>query len=171
MAAAPVVAPVSTQPEKPPEEDAQAKSGKLPPTAFWVGVGLTAALGGATLWSGIDTQNNPGPDRVREACKAGSPDCDSLYNEGLDKQHRTNILLGVTAGLGVATAVVGVFFTDWGGSKKSAAAGADKTRPQRLQHPAVGDGRCWGERRGARKVLASGETLRPRRWAAARRSL
>jgi len=64
---------------------------------------------------------------VREACKstdasgAHSPECDSLYNQGLDKQHRTNILLGVTAGVGVATAVVGAFFTDWGGAKKSSA--------------------------------------------------
>jgi len=119
VAPAAVAAPVVTEPAKPPEEDSQAK-GKLPPTAFWVGVGLTAALGGVTLWSGIDTQNNPGPDRVREACNAGSSDCQSLYDEGLGKQHRTNALLGVTAGLGVATAVVGIFFTDWGGSKKSA---------------------------------------------------
>ncbi|HEY0464497.1 MAG TPA: hypothetical protein VGC79_09825 [Polyangiaceae bacterium] len=115
----PVVAPVVAQP-KPVEEDEQAKSGKLSPTVFWVGVGLTAALGGVTVWSGIDTKNNPGADRVRDACNAGSPDCDSLYNQGLGKQHRTNALLGVSAGLGVVTAVVGAFFTDWGGSKKPA---------------------------------------------------
>ena len=119
VAPPPVVTPVAA-PTKPAEEgDSQAKSGKLPPTAFWVGVGLTAALGGVTLWSGIDTQNNPGPDRVREACNAGSLDCRSLYDQGLGKQHRTNALLGVTAGLGVATAVVGAFFTDWGGGKKA----------------------------------------------------
>jgi hypothetical protein len=119
VAPPPVAAPV-VAPPKPVEEEDQATSGKLPPTVFWVGAGLTAALGGVTLWSGIDTQNNPGPDRVREACNAGSSECQSLYDEGLGKQHRTNALLGVTAGLGVATAVVGVFFTDWGGSKKSA---------------------------------------------------
>ena len=123
----PVVAPPN-----PVEEDEQSKSGKLSPTVFWVGVGLTGALGGASIWSGIDTQNNPGPDRVREACKAGSPDCQSLYDEGLGKQHRTNALLGVTAGLGVATAVVGAFFTDWGGTKKPSpsAEEAAKARPQ-----------------------------------------
>jgi hypothetical protein len=118
--APPAATPVVAEAPKPPADSAQPQSGKLPPTAFWVGVGLTAALGGVTLWSGVDTQNNPGPDRVRDACKAGSPNCESLYNEGVDKQHRTNLLLGVSAGLGVATAVVGVFFTDWGGSKKSA---------------------------------------------------
>ncbi|HEY3253875.1 MAG TPA: hypothetical protein VGJ91_08015 [Polyangiaceae bacterium] len=131
-APAPVVAPVVAPPPK--DADTRPKSGKLPPTVFWVGVGVTAALGGVSIWSGIDTQNNPGQDRVREACKSvgsdgtHSAECDSLYNQGVDKQHRTNLLFGVTAGLGVATAVVGAFFTDWGGSKKPEAEQAAKTQ-------------------------------------------
>jgi len=126
VASAPVVAPVTPPPsDKPADDRAQSGSGKLPPAVFWVGVGLTAVMAGTTVWSGIDTQNNPGPDRVREACVpladgSHSSECDSLYNQGLDKQHRTNLLLGVSAGVGIATAVVGVFFTNWGGSKKSA---------------------------------------------------
>jgi len=134
-AAAPVAAPVVQPPsDKPADEGAQAKSGKLPPTVFWVGVGLTGALTATTIWSGVDTKNNPGADRVREACSsvdasgAHSTECDSLYNEGRDKQKRTNLLLGVSAGVGVATAVVGAFFTDWGGSKKPAAREAKKSR-------------------------------------------
>jgi hypothetical protein len=138
VAPAPVVAPVTPPPsEKNADEGAQTQSGKLPPTVFWVGVGLTAALGGTTLWSGIDTQNNPGPDRVRDACKpladgTHSAECDSLYNQGLDKQHRTNWLLVGTAGVGVATAVIGAFFTDWGGSKKASPSSeeAAKARPK-----------------------------------------
>jgi hypothetical protein len=135
VAPPPAVAPLVVAPTK-PADDTQGKSGKLPPPVFWVGVSLTAVLGGVSLWSGIDTQNNPGPDRVREACKtvdssgAHTAECDSLYNEGLDKQHRTNLLLGVTAGLGVATAVVGAFFTDWGGSKKPDSEEAAKARPK-----------------------------------------
>jgi len=132
VAPPPVAAAVTTEPAKPVDEDSQAK-GKLPPTAFWVGVGLTATLAGVTLWSGVDTQNNPGPDRVREACNAGSPDCQSLYDQGLGKQHRTNALLGVTAGLGVATAVVGIFFTNWGGSKKSEPSAEAAQKAHRLQ--------------------------------------
>jgi len=135
--AAPVVTPVTTTTAEPTaDQGAHPKAGKLPPVVFWVGVGLTGVLGGTTLWSGIDTQNNPGPDRVRDACKpvdssgAHSAECDSLYNQGLDKQHRTNLLLGVTAGVGVATAVVGVFFTDWGGAKKSNNAQLKKPAPQ-----------------------------------------
>ncbi|HET7542917.1 MAG TPA: hypothetical protein VFK05_23755 [Polyangiaceae bacterium] len=126
-----VVAPVTPPPsEKPADEGAHSKSGKLPPTAFWVGVGLTAVLGGTTIWSGIDTKNNPGADAVRDACKtvdssgAHSTECNTLYDEGRSHQQRTNVLLGVTAGVGIATAVVGAFFTDWGGSKKSEAEAA-----------------------------------------------
>ncbi len=97
-------------------------SGALPPVAFWVGVGLTAVSGAVTVWSGLDTQNNPGPNKVRDACQAvpQADDCNSLYQKGVDKQHRTNILIGVTAGVGIATGVIGAFFTDWGNSKKSA---------------------------------------------------
>jgi len=136
VAPVPVAAPVSPPPsEKPAEDNVQTKSGKLPPTVFWVGVGLTTVLAGTTIWSGLDTQNNPGPDRVRDACQplpdgSHSSECDSLYNQGLDKQHRTNLLLGVSAGVGIATAVVGVFFTDWGGSKKPDAEAAAKARPK-----------------------------------------
>src|SRR6187402_546329 len=97
------------------------KSGGLPPVVFIVGAGLTAVAGGITIWSGLDTQNNPGADKVRSTCQAGNTEeCQSLYQKGVDSQHRTNILLGVTAGVGVATAVIGAFFTDWGGSKQAA---------------------------------------------------
>jgi hypothetical protein len=58
-------------------------------------------------------------------------DCNALYQKGVDKQHRTNILIGVTAGVGVATGVIGAFFTDWGGSKKSAPDAEQAARAQK----------------------------------------
>jgi len=121
--APPVNAPSAS--ERPADGGVTTQTGKLPQTAFWVGVGLTAVLSGVTIWSGLDTQNNPGADKVRDACKrladgSQGSDCETLYNQGLDKQHRTNLLLGVTAGVGVATAVVGAFFTNWGGGSKPA---------------------------------------------------
>jgi hypothetical protein len=81
---------------------------------FWVGAGLTAVAGGTTIWSGLDTLSNPGKDRVKNECKTGDTDCPA-YQEGLAHQRRTNVLIGVTAGLGVATAVVGLLATDWSG--------------------------------------------------------
>ena len=109
--------PAST--DKTADEGVQPKSGALPPAVFLVGVGLTAVLGGITIWSGLDTQNNPGPNKVRAECMMMASDCNSLYQQGVDKQHRTNILIGATAGVGVASAVIGAFFTDWGSKKKS----------------------------------------------------
>lgn len=109
--------------DKPTDDGAQPKAGALPPTVFWIGAGLTAVSGVITVWSGFDTQSNPGPSKVREACSMGMTDtCNTLYQQGVDKQHRTNILLGVTAGFGVATGVIAAFFTDWGTKKRAAPA-------------------------------------------------
>ncbi len=96
-----------------PGPTAEAGSG-LPPVVFFVGAGLTVAAGAVTVWSGLDTQNNPGADRVREECAGQGTDCD-LYQDGLSRQRRTNVLIGVTAGVGVVSGVIGAFFTNWSG--------------------------------------------------------
>lgn len=82
------------------------------PAVFIVGAGLTAVGAALTTVSGIDTLNSPGQDRVRAEC-AGQGEACSLYQEGRDAQLRTNVLLGVTAGVAVITAAVGLFLTDW----------------------------------------------------------
>lgn len=124
-AAAPPVAatpaePVADEPPPtppPPSDQGKNRSG-WSPTVFWVGAGLTGVLAGVTTWSGIDTLNNPGKDKVKAECGANDTSCD-LYQEGLAHQKRTNILIGVTAGVGVATALIGILATDWGGSEAS----------------------------------------------------
>jgi hypothetical protein len=106
--------------DEPVRDKKKADGSGWSPTVFWVGFGLTAVVGGVTIWSGIDTQNNPGPDKVSEECRDIGTSCD-LYQEGLAKQNRTNALIGVTAGLGVTTLVIGAFLTDWsGGSSEEA---------------------------------------------------
>jgi hypothetical protein len=91
----------------------------LPPLYFYIGAGATAVLGGVTIWSGIDTVNNPGKNAVRAECQKPAPNnCDALYNKGVDAQLRTNILIAATSVVGAATAVVGIFFTDFSGKKK-----------------------------------------------------
>jgi tetratricopeptide (TPR) repeat protein len=107
-------------PDATKDEGALKKSSGWPPTIFFVGAGLTAVAGGITVWSGIDTVNNPGADKVEDECRGQGDSC-ALYQEGLSKQRRTNILIGVTAGLGVATLVVGLFATDWSGGKSASA--------------------------------------------------
>jgi hypothetical protein len=95
----------------------------LPPTVFWIELGATAVVGGVTIWSGIDTQTNPGPAAVHDACKGQTSSC-PLYQKGQAKQLRTNLLIGGTALLAVATAVTGIFATDFSRSSKTPQRGA-----------------------------------------------
>jgi hypothetical protein len=99
------------EPVKPPPPPAD--DGKpLHPAVFFVGLGLTAGAGGVLAWSGIDTL---GAYDDYEAAPTQSG-----LDDGRDRQLRTNILIGVTAGLGAATAAVGIFATEWseiGGSE------------------------------------------------------
>jgi len=51
----------SAPPPPPPQKP-------LGPAVFFIGAGLTVIAGGATIFSGIDTQNRPGQDAVRRDC-------------------------------------------------------------------------------------------------------
>jgi hypothetical protein len=106
--------------------DSASSGSGLSPVFFFVGLAATAGLGGVTVWSGIDTQNNPGPDAVREACAGLGTDCPA-YQDGQAKELRTNVLIGATAGAAVLTTAVGLFLTDWGGSS-TPSADAARTR-------------------------------------------
>jgi hypothetical protein len=80
-------------------------SHKLPPLVFAVGGVLTVASGALLAWSGVDTLS--ARDRyVRAPTAAG-------YHDGTGRELRTNILIGTTAGLAVASAAIAVFGTDW----------------------------------------------------------
>ena len=83
--------------------------------------GATVVLGGLTIWSGVDT------NRARDEYD-GNPTEEGL-DDGKSKQKRTNILLAGTAVAGVATAVIGVFFTNWKGEKKPTEAPESAIRP------------------------------------------
>lgn len=84
----------------------------LGPVVFFVAAGITLVAAGATVASGLDTQNNPGIDAVRREC-AGKDESCPLYREGQSAELRTNVLLAVTGGAAVGTAIVGLFFTRW----------------------------------------------------------
>jgi hypothetical protein len=101
-------------PPETPEKDKSSGSG-ISPAFFIGGLVATAAAGGVLIWSGIDTQNNPGPDGVRAACAGQGTDCPE-YQDGLAKETRTNALIGATAGAGAITIVFAIL-TDWGGNE------------------------------------------------------
>ena len=77
----------------------------LPPLVFWIGVGATAAAAGALVWSGLSTLSARDA-YVLHPTEAG-------YNDGASREVRTNVLIASTAVLGVASAAVGMFFTEW----------------------------------------------------------
>ncbi|MCS6902602.1 MAG: hypothetical protein NZX77_22930, partial [Polyangiaceae bacterium] len=84
----------------------------LSPAFTYVGIGLTVALGGASIWSGLDAQSNPGPDKVKERCVGLGERCPE-YQDGLSRQRRTNILLAATGGTAILTGIVASLFTNW----------------------------------------------------------
>lgn len=143
-------------PESPPVEEplpeSRGESRGWSPAVFWVGAALSATAGAATIWSGIDTLNNPGEKRVQEECPPGDESC-PLYQDGLRSQIRTNILIGVTAGLGVGTLLVGLLATDWNSTENAADAALSKRRAKSRATPfeiepwlAVGEGTLLGAR-------------------------
>ncbi len=112
----------------------------IPRSVFFSSLGATVALGAVTIWSGLNannglsayetaarTANSPGINA------SGSPtpaeEAQALLEDGRSKERRTNILIGVTAGMAATTAVLGVF-TNWKNESREVA--------KRRVEPAVG---------------------------------
>jgi hypothetical protein len=87
---------------------------KLSPVFFFAAAGGSLALGGLTVWSGVDTlalEDRFHQDRSNTA----------LYDDGVSAQLRTNLLLGSAIVLAGVALYLG-FRTDWGKSTPSAVA-------------------------------------------------
>jgi hypothetical protein len=101
-----------------PARAADRPSRRLPPLVFAGAAALTLGLSGALVWSGVDTL--AARDRY-----VANPSEGALH-DGTDRQLRTNVLIGAVAVLGVTSAAIAVFGTDWhhGWLGKRARAGA-----------------------------------------------
>jgi hypothetical protein len=112
----PKVATTITQPPAPARTstaDARPDSRKpFGPVVFIAGAVVTAGGLAATIASGLAAQSDPGTDAVKRDCVGLGESCPT-YQRGKDAEVRTNILLGATAGAFAATAVIGIFFTQW----------------------------------------------------------
>ena len=75
------------------------------PYVTYVGAAATVALSGVSVWSAYQVKS------VHERY-VGNP-THHVFEDGVNLQRRTNIFWGGTALLGVATAVIAVFVTDW----------------------------------------------------------
>jgi hypothetical protein len=111
----PAVAP----PLAPPPPVTSDASG-LSPVWFLVGVGATVVAGGVTIGSAIDTASK---NSSFNSCRnAPAPGCRDLASSGQSAEARTNVLLGVTAVLGVATVAL-IPFIRWHGMTAAVTAG------------------------------------------------
>ena len=84
----------------------------IAPAWFWAGAGVTAALAGAAVASGLDT-NAKHDDFV------ASPNPDT-QSAGVNARLRTNVLAGAAGAVGIVTAAVGIFAVRWGAPASTA---------------------------------------------------
>jgi hypothetical protein len=108
-----VVAPAPAAPEGPPPSRKP-----FGPAIFFTWAGLTVVGAGATIWSGLDAESHPGTNAVKTGCVGQGTNC-PLYQQGLQAQLRTNVLLAATGGAAVVTAVIGLFLTHWSHAEAS----------------------------------------------------
>ncbi len=108
--------PTSSANEPPPfvpPREATAEPSGITPVVFFVGLGVTAVLGATALWSGLATKGIHDDFVAARCATASSAACTGLSDDGSAAQLRTNVLGAVTGVAGVATLVVGIFFTRW----------------------------------------------------------
>ncbi|NUO47338.1 MAG: tetratricopeptide repeat protein, partial [Polyangiaceae bacterium] len=104
----PPPSPPGAQPK--PTAPAPRDHGGVTPWVLAPFAGATALAGALTIASGVDTLIARGqyldiPEDERTQAQ---------YDDGKFKQDRTNVLIGVTAGLALVTGAVAVFAIDWG---------------------------------------------------------
>lgn len=86
---------------------------------FFVGAALTAGAAAATVVSGLDTRSVRDDFVKRQCDTSNGPGCIALSNQGIDARTRTNVLAVGTGVVGVATAVIGLFFVRWSSNANS----------------------------------------------------
>jgi len=100
--------------EPTPEAPAPSDEWRLSPWLLTVPVGLTAVSAALLTWSTVDVLQS------HDAYLA-DPTLDGYY-AGLDLQTRTNVLIGVTAGLAAVSVAWAIFLTDWADEEEPARA-------------------------------------------------
>jgi hypothetical protein len=109
VALEPLPAPIEGVADRPHEQPLEERDeAGLSPWFFGAGLIVTAALGGVTLWSGLDVLAE------HEDYDPGAPDAQQRYDDGRALELRTNVLIGVTAGAALATVLLAAF-ADWDG--------------------------------------------------------
>jgi len=115
---------VGTTAQPAPPRD-QPPAPKLTPIVFWSAAGVTALVGGLTLWSGLNASaKNDAYEAYAREPGATSEEAERGYDDASSAQTRTNVLLVGTGVAAAATLAIGLFFTDWGGASSTEAPAA-----------------------------------------------
>lgn len=115
-------------PVTPPIDTPKPSTRILHPAFAYTGIGITAGLLAGTIASGVDATND------YDAFVAATPaQKDALAEAGRASEKRTNVLIGVTAGMGAITLGLGLLAIPWGGSGDSAKPVSFEIGPGRLQ--------------------------------------
>ncbi|MFO0638053.1 MAG: hypothetical protein U0183_02490 [Polyangiaceae bacterium] len=116
-----VPAPATKTVSAPAPSNAEPSRKPLPRGVVAIGGGLTVVAGAVAIASAVDVSGKHG-DFVSLGCATVvSNDCTTLASSGKSAETRTNIMLGVTGGLAVVTAVVAFTLVDWGGPESGKA--------------------------------------------------
>jgi hypothetical protein len=118
-----VVIPPDQQPAAAGKDTAQAQAPapsprKLAPVWFYSAAGVTVALAGVSVWSGLDTQS-AFEEYERELPRLTQAQANARVSDGHARELRTNLLLGGALLAGAGTAVLGIWFTDFGGGARA----------------------------------------------------
>ena len=87
---------------------------------FYAGLGVTAVVTGVTVWSGLDTQSAL-DDYERDLPKLSQQQADERVKDGHQRELRTNLLLAGSLLSAAGSAVLGVWFVDFGGNAQARA--------------------------------------------------
>lgn len=99
----------------------------FPPIVFWGGLGATVLLGGISTFFALEAKGKHS-DFVEKGCdKAPEASCDQLKSSGESAQTAANVGIAFTLIAGAATAVVGIWFTNWGNKKSKTPATTSAT--------------------------------------------
>ena len=113
-----VVVPDATQPKSAHETAPSPASSKLSPVWFYAGAGATVVLTGFTVWSALDTRS-AFSDYERDLPRLTQAQADARVSRGHSRELRTNLLLAGSLLCGAGSAVLGIWFVDFGSQKRA----------------------------------------------------
>jgi hypothetical protein len=87
----------------------------LPPIFVYAGAGLTVVLATVTTYFALEAASSHRDFKDADCARANFAPCQGLRDDGESNQTATNVALGLTMVTAIATAVVGIGFTNWKG--------------------------------------------------------